>query len=179
MPAPFLARIPKKYLVDAEERKFWEYLITYLDGSSDVDPNSQPNAVTSSDRLSIEQAEARAAILASLPSNANETTTRDFTAETEALRAETLARQRDIVVTGGTHLATAGDYITATNNAIILLPVAPSNFEFVGVTNGDGSTIKIRSSTKKIIDVNEITTTIKDSYYGLQYTVYQDYWGVR
>lgn len=149
--APFLAKVPRKYLQDPEERRFWEYLIDHLGGLG----GQSLDDIEDSD----------SALLAAI-NGASSSASSSF------------SRNNQIRVSGGTHFATDGDYITATNGPTIILPDNPSNNDSVRVLQGDNNTTTIRSNNKNIVDTSEIFITIQSSAYTLLYTVSNDYWDV-
>lgn len=177
MSIPFLSRVPRKYLEDPEERRFWEYLIGYLDNAS-----GDSSGETTSNTQAVEDAIAIAVSSASVvdrtevdPTFANETTT--FTSG-NLFPELTTERVNETLVSGGTHFATDGDYIVATNAPTIVLPDNPGNLDAIYIEQADNNTTTIISNNKKIIDTNQIQITVKDSQYTLRYRVRIDYWSV-
>ena len=166
--APFLSRIPAKYLQDVEERKFWEYLISYLDKSTDGDGAAAAIQQANESEVS--------SFIATLTTEDGTTSTID--GGISEAREAFLTRNNQITVNGGIHYAVDGDYITGINGPQIILPDNPSNNDSIRYTHGDTSITTIISNNKNIVDTRAIQITLKDSSYTLLYTVGNDYWSV-
>lgn len=149
---------------DIEERRFWEALLTHID------------SIRSDGIEAFVKSDLTATNVGSFV-NSNETTT--VVQGDSAALTEYIASKNEVDVSGGVYYAVENDYITATNNAIIILPDYPSPIDVIDIVQGDNGTTRVRSENKLIIDVLEIVITIEYSSYQFVYEHRGDTWRVR
>lgn len=156
MSSPFLAKVPRKYLEDINEREFWNYLIRWLD------ENVSNTGISVSDDISdlFTQREGES------ESQSGEI---QYYSEADIFRA----KSQD----GGTITAIDKDFINATNNATINLETNPPENAVIKVRNGDGSNIRVLSD-KLINGANSVTITRRDTVLDFNYILDRDTWSI-
>lgn len=163
--APFLAQPPKKYLADAEEKDFWDYLIRFL-GTLQSDGQRTDQELSDSINLdemfssrSVETAENQSTLSFEAPQDAQNSvfTARSATSDTEAIDRE---------------------FISASNAITVRLDDAPPSNAIIKIRNADGSEITVNGNGKNINGATTATFTQQNTVYDFYYLIDTDEWAI-
>jgi len=156
MNKPFAIQVPKKFMDDPEIAGFFEYLIEYVSGTQ-ADTAASQTALSNS--------------LNDLYDG-----TIDFTDDTEGDELVTVSgtEYQSREQSGGTTVAVGGEFIHASNGAVIDLESYPDDGALIKIGNTDGSTIRIRG--KSAGGDFTSTSTLQFASYDYQYSANQNGW---
>lgn len=163
---PFLSRVPRKYLIDTEERKFWGSLIQQLEGLRKDAISSESSQGSIND------------IVFSDYTQQSDQSGDTFEQPIQSTPLESTERN-EVGADGITYNAVSGDIVFSFNSAIIYLPDYPAGNDIVSVLSGDNSLTRVRTNTKLINSETEAQFSLAGSYYSFEFSALNDEWRLK